>query len=104
MKRFRIIFFSLYGAFHALLLFFAFHANYLYNSNKITDLLSLSRSIPLSRWVALFGAILFFMNLVMFLWIVNQKTRRINFLEQERNDYKAKMYDLHAQESDEDEG
>jgi hypothetical protein len=97
MRRFRIIFFVIYGAFHGLLLFFGFHANYLYKSNNIKDLLSLSRAIPMSRWVAIFGIILFFINIVMFLYLMNKKSRRINFLEQERNDYKAKMFDLNAE-------
>ena len=99
-KRLRIIFFTVYGLFHGLLVFFGFHAHYLYQSNNIKDLLTLSRSIPLAKWVALFGASLFFINLVMFFYVLNKKQRRVNFLEQERNDYKAKMFDLEAPKED----
>ena len=100
MKKFRLIFFLVYGAFHIGLMGFSFYAVHLYESNKIRNLLKLSSSIPYTRWMAMFGMGLFLINLIIFFWIVTNKDRRIKFLEQERLEYKAKMFNLESDSND----
>ena len=93
MKKFPIILYSLYAVFHIGLVGFAFYANSLY-PNKLGDLLELGKSIPLTRWLSLFGLLLFILNGVFILTSKRSLKEKVDELEKEKNLYKAKMFDM----------
>ena len=59
-------------------------------------LLEYRDSIPSSRWISSLGVLLFLINLVLFLLLMRSKRSTITELEKERNEYKAKMFDMQS--------
>ena len=93
MKKFPVILYSLYAIFHIGLVGFAFYANSLY-PNKLGDLLELGKSIPLTRWLALLGLLLFILNGIYIMAGRRSLKEKVGVLEKEKNLYKAKMFDM----------
>ncbi len=94
MKKPYIIFFSIYGIFHLGLVIMTFYAHNLYAKNKLTDLLSLAKQIPTTRWLALIGLLIFILNVSFFIIQQKRLESKIAEAESEKNAYKAKMYDM----------
>ena len=71
----------------------AFYVGGLY-PNKWTELLEVGRYIPYSKWLTIFGLLLFATNGVM-IFIGNKSfEKKLLEMEKEKNLYKAKMYDM----------
>jgi len=93
MKKYPVILYSLYALFHVSFIGVAFFIDAKY-PDKIFDLIEYRDFIPTTKWVALFGLLLFVLNGLYVL--AGQKSLRKDLadMEKEKNLFKAKMYDM----------
>lgn len=105
MRILRALFFITYLLFHVGILWVsisAFFANQDFTERlEWEKLLAMRQFIPYAPVFAFIGMGLFFINLWMYFYYLNRRTRRIKFLEQERSEYKAKLFDMTAKPLDE---
>lgn len=94
MKKFQIIFFSVYGVFHLGLVAMTFYIHNLFSDNNLTELLKMAKRVPTMRWLALGGLVIFGLNVLMFVIQKQRYESKIKELENEKNRYKAKMFDM----------
>jgi hypothetical protein len=85
MKKFRRILYIVYFAFHLVLI-----VAILYVRNQFSALFS---DYAFILYIAIFGMILFFIDVTFDLFIARGYESRIKNLENERNEVKAKLYD-----------
>lgn len=94
MKKFKIIFFIVYGGFHIGLMIVALYADKIYANSNFNQLIDLGKKIPMAKWLAAFGCLLFLLNVVLFFIVQISHKSKLDALEKDRNLYKAKMFDM----------
>jgi len=101
MKRFRLIFFVVYGAFHLGLTIVALYADHVYSNSNFNQLIELGKRIPMAKWLALFGCLLFVMNVGLVFFLRKSHSNKIQAIEKQKNEFKAKMFDMQSQKTTE---
>lgn len=96
MRKLRLIFFLVYGIFHLGLTIISLYADHVYANSNFNQLIELGKRIPLAKWLAFFGCLLFIFNIGLFYMLRRAHISRTEAFEKERNLLKAKMFDLQS--------
>ena len=96
MKKVYLIIFSVLGLFHLGMVLMSFYVNSLFNDNNFMDLLSMAGYVPKMRWVAITGLGLVIVLGIVFLIHIRNFKSKLEALENEKNSFKAKMFDMQA--------
>lgn len=96
MKKVRLIFFVLYAAFHLGLMSVSLYADYVYTNSNFNQLIELGKKIPMAKWLALFGILMFLLNITLFFFLNRSHNTKIEALEKDQNKLKAQMFDLNS--------
>ncbi|HEY3402242.1 MAG TPA: hypothetical protein VGK59_02580 [Ohtaekwangia sp.] len=92
MNKNRLIFYSIFGAFHLLLVIFTFYIES--QKDDFNFLFSVLKWISLMKWGAVLGLILVSLD-VIWSWIINRDSQKEKAaLTHELNTLKAKLFDL----------
>jgi hypothetical protein len=92
MKKNRLIFYAVFGAFHLFLVFFAFYVEA--NKNDFGFLTQILKMVTLMKWGAMFGLILLISDVVWSFMTSRELEKEKALLSQENNTLKAKLFDL----------
>jgi hypothetical protein len=92
MKKNRLIFFAVFGAFHLFLVFFTFYMEA--NRNDFSFLTQMLKLMPLMKYGAMFGMVLLITDVIWDMMIRKETDKEKNALTHEINTLKAKLFDL----------
>jgi hypothetical protein len=92
MKKNRLIFYAIFGAFHLFLVFFSFYVES--NRNDFSFLTQILKMVPMMKWGAVFGLVLLITDVVWDLKTSRDNDKEKDALTHELNTLKAKLFDL----------
>ncbi len=92
MKRSKFIFYIIFLAFHLFLFIFTLVVEN--NQNDFDFLFGLQSKIPMFKYVALFGLVLFLTDFILANVSILRHKKEVHRLMEEQNALKAKMYDM----------
>jgi hypothetical protein len=92
MKKNRVIFYTVFGAFHLFLVFFTIYVES--NKNDFSFLTQMLKLMSLMKWGAIFGLMLLIADLVWAFVIFRETEKEKGLLTHEINTLKAKLFDL----------
>lgn len=92
MKKNRVIFYAVFGAFHLFLVFFTMYVES--NKNDFAFLTNMLKWISLTKWGAIFGLCLLIADAVWSLITTRDAEREKAVLTHEINTLKAKLFDM----------
>jgi hypothetical protein len=92
MKKNRLIFYAVFGAFHLFLVFFTFYVES--NKNDFAFLTQMLKWISITKWGAMLGLILLITDMVWSYMHVRETDKERAAMAHEINTLKAKLFDL----------
>jgi hypothetical protein len=92
MKKNRLIFYAIFGAFHLFLVIFSFFVES--NRNDFSFLTQILKMVPLMKWGAFLGLALLITDVVWDLKTSRESNKEKDVLTHEINTLKAKLFDL----------
>lgn len=92
MKKNRLIFYVIFGAFHLFLVFFSFFVES--NRNDFSFLTTMLKMLPMLKWGAILGLVLLITDVVWDMKTSRENNKEKDVLTHEINTLKAKLFDL----------
>lgn len=92
MKKNRLIFYAVFGAFHLFLLFFTIYVES--NRNDFAFLTQMLKWMSLMKWGAIFGLLLLIGDVIWAMVSIRESNKEKAVLTHENNTLKAKLFDL----------
>ena len=92
MKKNRLIFYLVFGAFHLFIVFFTFYIDS--NKNDLGLLTQILKLMGVMKWCAMLGLMLLIADVIWSFMISRETEKEKAMLTQENNTLKAKLFDL----------